>query len=65
MTRHFKPGQRVTLRPDRAEAYGEPRGRVFTVLASKPHKHYRRTWVYLAERPAGDNCVDSRELREA
>jgi hypothetical protein len=63
MTRHFEIGQRVTLRPDRADAYGIPRGAIFTVARTHPHKHYARTWVILAERPVGDNTVDSRELR--
>jgi hypothetical protein len=65
MTRHFAKGQRVTLRPDRADAYGSPRGFVYTVERTYPHKHYKRTWVILAERSPGDNCVDSRELRNA
>lgn len=63
MTRHFAVGQRVTLRPDRADAYGLTRGVVYTVARTYPHKHYQRTWVVLTERPDGDNTVDSRELR--
>ena len=63
MTRDFAPGQRVRLRPDRADAYGLARDSVFTVLRTTPHQHYRRTWVVLAEQPDGNNVVDSRELR--
>jgi len=65
MTRNFQIGQRVTLRSDRADAYGIPREAIFTVARMYPHKHYQRTWVVLAEQPIGDNTVDSRELRAA
>lgn len=67
MTRHFEPGQRVTLRPDRADAYGLAHGAVYTVGRTFPHARYRRTWVTLAELPANEDgspaTVDSRELR--
>lgn len=61
--RIYTVGQQVVMRPDRADAYGEPRDRVFTVLATKPHNVYKRTWVYLAELEAPYNVVDSKELR--
>lgn len=63
MTRHFEPGQRVRLRPDRADAYGLARDSAFIVLRTAPNQHYKRTWVVLAEQPDGNNVVDSRELR--
>lgn len=67
MTRTFVVGERVTLRPDRASAYGFAPDRMFTVASLKPHKRFDRTWVYLAELLVPDDphqgCVDSRELR--
>lgn len=68
MTRHFQRGDRVTLRNDRADAYGLPRGAVYTVLRTYPHKHYKRTWVVIdapKNSDGTDAVVDSRELRSA
>ncbi len=65
----FLKGDRVVFRPDRADAYGEPRDRVYTVRSTAPHKRYKRTWVTLEdmyEHPDGGRqhmVVDSRELR--
>ena len=59
----YVQGDRVTLRPDRAEAYGVKQGEVYTVLATRPDAHYRKTWVYVAEWDAPCNVVEARELR--
>lgn len=64
--RFFQRGNRVTLRPDRADAYGLPRGVVYTVLRTYPHKRFKRTWVVIdaPRNPDGTEAtVDSRELR--
>lgn len=63
MIRDVLPGDKVVLRPDRADAYGEPRGTVHTVSRTYPHKRYKRMWVVLAGEPEGYGVVDSREVR--
>jgi hypothetical protein len=63
--RIFEPGDRVVLRKDRAEAYGEFPDLIYTVKATRPHTRYRRIWVYLSELRTPYNIVDSKELRHA
>jgi hypothetical protein len=67
--RFFQPGDRVTFRPDRADAYGRPRGETYTVVRTYPHKRHKRTWVVLSGLPNNEDgsppTVDSRELRYA
>lgn len=59
----FAAGDEVTLRPDRADAYGEPRGKVYVVARTYPDKRYKKTWVVLAGQPQGNDTVTANELR--
>lgn len=56
------PGIRFRLKPNRADSYGEPRDKVYTVKGIRWDKHYSRVYIEVVELPEHNNTFRNDDL---